>query len=263
VVVYIFKEDAPQGGYNIRLLLQHRGEIALETFSINTMNGTKQGLSERLRVGVFSLWERQLHQPFVVALGDGSLAHDKFEFYIRQDALFLDVLTKTFGYAVTKTNDHEEMEQFGKLLLNTLLVEEELHRRYGERFGLTASEMLHTPMAPTNYAYTRHLLFIAATGTLPELLTAILPCAWIYADIGHHLIGNTSSAPEHPYADWLATYSSQDYDAVGLWIREHLDRHTNSITPQQEARLHEIFLISTRYEWLFWDMAWRLEEWPI
>jgi thiaminase/transcriptional activator TenA len=244
------------------MLLQNRGQIALETFPKNTANVAKQGLSERLRASVSSLWERQLHHPFVVALGDGSLAHNNFEFYIRQDALFLDVLTKTFGYAVTKAHNHEEMEQFGKMLLNTLLVEEELHRRYGERFGLTASDMLNTPMAPTNYAYTRHLLSIAATGTLPELLAAILPCAWIYAEIGHHLTGNALPAPEHPYADWLATYISPDYDAVGLWIRERLDMHTTSITSQQEARLHEIFLTSTRYEWLFWDMAWRLEEWP-
>lgn len=237
--------------------------IALETRSKNTTNTSRQGLSQRLQTSVASLWERQLHHPFVVALGNGSLARANFEFYIRQDALFLDVLTKTFGYAATKARDHEEMEQFGKLLLNTLLVEEELHRRYGERFGLTANEMLNTPMAPTNYAYTRHLLHIAATGTLPELLTAILPCAWIYAEVGHHLVGDTLPAPEHPYADWLTTYISPDFDAVGIWIRERLDRYAATISPQDEARLYEIFLISTRYEWLFWDMAWRLEDWPL
>ena len=36
-----------------------------------------------------------------------------------------------------------------------------------------------------------------------------------------------------------------------------------AVPPEEEARLHEIFLISTRYEWLFWEMAWRLEEWPV
>ncbi len=152
-------------------------------------------LSERLRESVLPLWQRQLEHPFVVALGNGSLPPANFEFYIRQDALFLDELTKTFAYAATRTSNHDEMEQFGKFLLNTLLVEAELHRRYGERFGLTAGEMAATPMAPTNYAYTRHLLFIAATGTLPELLTAILPCAWIYAEVGRYLVGNTNTRP--------------------------------------------------------------------
>ncbi len=223
---------------------------------------TGRKLSERLREHMLPLWQRQREHPFVVALGNGSLPRANFEFYIRQDALFLDELTKTFAYAVTKTADHDEMEQLGKYVLNTLLVEAELHRRYGQRFGLTPNEMAATPMAPTNYAYTRHLLSIAATGTLPELLTAILPCAWIYAEVGRHLVENTPPTSGHPYVDWLATYASPDFDAVGMWIRERLDARAASLSTEEAARLHEIFLISTRYEWLFWEMAWRLEEWP-
>ena len=222
----------------------------------------RQKLSERLRERVLPLWQRQREHPFVVALGNGSLPRANFEFYIRQDALFLDELSKTFAYAITKTTKHEEMEQFGKYVLNTLLVEAELHCRYGERFELTPAEMAATPMAPTNYAYTRHLLSIAATGTLPELLTAVLPCAWIYAEVGRHLVDNASPASDHPYMDWLATYASPDFDAVGVWIRKQLDTYANTLRAEEEARLHEIFLISTRYEWLFWEMAWRLEEWP-
>lgn len=219
-------------------------------------------LSERLRQSVLPLWQRQLTHPFVVALGNGSLPQAHFEFYIRQDALFLDVLTQTFAYAATKSTDHQEMEQFGKYLLDTLLVEANLHRHYGERFGLTPAEMAATPLAPTNYAYTRHLLSIAATGTLNETLTAILPCAWIYAEVGRHLVGTRPPASGHPYADWLNMYASPDFDAVSLWLRARLDARTKALSQEEEARLQSIFLTSTRYEWLFWDMAWKLEEWP-
>src|SRR5260370_41611019 len=114
-----------------------------------------QRLSERLRESVFALWQRQLDHPFVVALGNGSLPRANFEFYIRQDALFLDELTKTFAYAITKTADHEEMEQFGKFLFNTLLVESALHQRHGKRFVLTPSEIPPNPRAPTTCAITR------------------------------------------------------------------------------------------------------------
>ncbi len=237
--------------------------MPLETGQIASSATTpEQRFSERLRESVRPLWQRQLEHPFVVALGNGSLPRANFEFYIRQDALFLDVLTKTFAYAVGKTSNHDEMEQFGRYILNTLLVEAELHRRYGERFGLTPGEMAATQMAPTNYAYTRHLLAVATTGTLPELLTAVLPCAWIYAEVGRHLVGNTAPPAGHPYADWLATYASPDFDAVEIWIRERLDAHAVSLNPEELGRLFEIFRISTSYEWMFWDMAWRLEGWP-
>jgi thiaminase/transcriptional activator TenA len=164
-------------------------------------------LSELLRASVLPLWQRQLSHPFVVALGEGSLPPANFAFYIRQDALFLDVLTKTFGYAVTKTSDHAEMVQFGTYLLDTLQVEAALHRRYGERLGFTPAEMAATPLAPT-------------------------------------------------------TYASPDFDAVSIWLRARLDTHATRLSPHDVARLYEIFQVSTGYEWLFWDMAWRLEEWP-
>ena len=122
--------------------------------SLKTTQAARQSeqerFSERLRASVLPLWKRQLTHPFVVALGNGSLPQTTFEFYIRQDALFLDVLTKVFAYAATKTNDQAEMEQFGKDLLKTLQVEEELHRRSAQRFGRTRAEMAATPLAPTN-----------------------------------------------------------------------------------------------------------------
>ena len=219
-------------------------------------------LSTYLRQKVLPLWQRQLQHPFVVALGNGSLPQANFQFYICQDALFLDVLTKTFSYALIRATEHEDLQQFGTYALDTLLVEADLHRRYGERFGLTPTQMAAALMTPTNYAYTRHLLSIATTGTLPEIVTAILPCAWIYAEGGRYLVDGRDIAPDHPYADWLATYASEDFDAVGAWLRGWLDRHANRLRSEELARLQEIFLLSTRYEWLFWDMAWRLEEWP-
>lgn len=224
---------------------------------------TQLALSERLRESVLPLWQRQFEHPFVVALGNGSLPRAHFEFYLRQDALFLDVLAKIFAYAITRTEDHGEMRQLGQYVLDTLLVESDLHRRYGERFDLTPAEMAATRMAPTNYAYTRHLLAVATTGTLPEILTVGLPCAWIYAEIGRHLVKDGPPAGNHPYADWLATYASPDFDAVEIWLREHLDACATSLRPLEEARLFELFRVSTNYEWFFWEMAWQREEWPL
>lgn len=227
------------------------------------METAGQPLSERLRESVRSLWQSQFEHPFVQALGNGSLPTANFAFYICQDALFLDVLTKTFAYAVTKADEHDEMQQLGQYVLNTLLVEADLHRRYGERFGLTPAEMATTRMAPTTYAYTRHLLTIAATGTLPEILSACLPCAWIYAEIGRHLLKDGLPVADHSYTDWLTTYASPDFDAVGTWLRGHLDARAGSLHPAEETRIFEIFRVSTNYEWLFWEMAWQQEGWPL
>jgi thiaminase (transcriptional activator TenA) len=221
--------------------------------------------TDNLRAAALPIWEQQLAHHFVTALGDGTLPREVFEFYIRQDARFLDELTKTFAYATTKTSDPAEMQRFGELLLNTLAVEQALHQQYAARFGLTVAEMMATPLAPTNYAYTRHLLHIAATGSLAELITSILPCAWIYAEVGRHFTARLGGPPaaDHPYAEWISTYAGDEFEAVGAWLRERLNERAAALAPAEQRRLEEIFLISSRYEYMFWDMAHRLERWPV
>jgi thiaminase (transcriptional activator TenA) len=219
--------------------------------------------SDRLRASAQHIWNKQLEHPFVKALGDGSLPREVFEFYIRQDARFLDHLSKAFAFAVTRSDDRDEMAMFAERSLHTLAVEKALHHQFAARFGLTVDEMTATPMAPTNYAYTRHTLHIAATGSLAALITAVLPCAWIYAVVGRHFTEGGLPGPEHPYAEWIATYASPEFAKVGAWLRERLNLRA-AVMPEAELQaLEAIFITSSRYEYMFWDMAWRREQWVV
>ena len=221
--------------------------------------------TDRLREAARPIWDAQMAHPFVKALGDGTLPRENFEFYIRQDARFLDELTKTFSFAATKTYVPEEMERFNGMAAHTLQVEAALHHVYAGKFGLTVEKMRATPMAPTNYAYTRHLLSICATGSIAAAITAVLPCAWIYAVVGTHFVGLFGGAPPagHPYADWLATYASADFEETGRWLRERLNLRAEALAVDELSSLENIFLTSSRYEYMFWDMAWRRETWPV
>jgi thiaminase (transcriptional activator TenA) len=221
--------------------------------------------TDRLREAARPIWDQQLEHPFLKALGDGSLPAETFEFYIRQDSRFLGELAKGFAYAVTKTSDADEMRYLSERAQHTLEVEQALHQTYARRFGVSVAEMIATPMAPTNYAYTRHMLSIAATGSFAATITAMLPCAWIYAVVGRHFTALLGGAPPpgHPYAQWLGTYASPEFEEVGAWMRARVNERA-AVAPESElAHLEQIFVISSRYEYMFWDMAWRREQWPV
>ncbi len=210
-----------------------------------------------------AIWDAQLTHPFVVALADGTLPPETFRFYILQDALFLTELAKTFAFAATKTNDRDRIIRFGELLLDTIRVERALHEMYAAQFGLTIAQMQGVPMAPTNYAYTRHMLSVAATGTLAEAVTVTLPCAWIYAVVGEHFTAQGEPPEEHLYRDWLKTYANPDFAAVGAWLRDVVDDEAARLDERGRERLRQIFRTSSEYEWLFWQMAWTREAWPV
>ncbi len=209
------------------------------------------------------IWDVQLTHPFVVALGKGTLPTRKFKYYILQDARYLEELARVFALGAQRAADPDTALHFAKLVEDTITVERGLHENYGKRWKLTPKAMRSTPLAPTNFAYTRHMRSVAQQGTLCELTVVALPCAWVYCVIGQHLLKRGEPRPKHPYREWLLMYGSPEFAEVTRWMRALVDREAKSAGKAEKERMIEAFLISSRYEWMFWDMAWREERWPV
>ncbi|MEK6525618.1 MAG: thiaminase II, partial [Nitrospirota bacterium] len=207
---------------------------------------------DHLRKKAQPIWDAQLAHPFVVALGKGTLPERKFKYYILQDARFLGDLARVFAAAVQKAPDAESALRFAKLVEETITVERGLHERYGRCWKMTPNQMTSIPMAPTNYAYTRHMLAVAATGSAAEITVVALPCAWIYCVVGQHLLKKGPPRPGHPYRDWLILYASPEFAEVQRWMRGKVDAWAKSAGRDEKKRMEEAFIISSRYEWMFW-----------
>ena len=219
--------------------------------------------SDHLRQLASPIWKAQLHHPFVVALGKGTLPLQKFRYYILQDARYLEELAKVFAAGAEKAEDADTALRFAQLVEETIVVERGLHESYGKKWKLTAPDMRATPLSPTNYAYCRHMRSVAQTGTLGEITVVALPCAWVYCEVGQHLLAQGPPKPSHPYSEWLALYGSPEFAKVAKWMRTVVNRCAKSAGKAEKSRMEEAFLISSRYEWMFWDMAWREERWPV
>lgn len=219
--------------------------------------------SNHLRKLTVSIWEAQLSHPFVVALGDGTLPEQKFKYYILQDARFLGDLSRVFAAGILRAPDPDSALRFAKLAEETITVERSLHENYGQRWNLTPKQMSSIPMAPTNYAYTRHMLTVAASGTAAEVTVVALPCAWIYCVVGQRLLRKGHPPKSHPYRDWLMLYASPEFAEVQIWMRKKVDQWAKTAGKDELRRMEESFIISSRYEWMFWEMAWNEEHWPV
>jgi thiaminase/transcriptional activator TenA len=219
--------------------------------------------SNHLRKLTVSIWDAQLSHPFVTALGDGTLPEQKFQYYILQDARFLGDLSRVFAAGALRAPDSDSALRFVKLAEETITVERGLHENYGKRWNLTPKQMTSVPMAPTNYAYTRHMLAVAAAGTAAEVTVVALPCAWVYCVVGRHLLRKGPPPKNHPYRDWLMLYASPEFAEVQVWMRKKVDQWAKTAGKAELRRMEESFIISSRYEWMFWEMAWNEEQWPV
>jgi thiaminase/transcriptional activator TenA len=74
-------------------------------------------------------------------------------------------------------------------------------------------------------------------------------------------LSEASPPEDRRYADWIVQYASEEFEEALDWLRSELDRLAVGASEEKRARLHEIFLTSTRYEWMFWEMCWSGETW--
>ncbi|MCZ8518524.1 MULTISPECIES: thiaminase II [Paenibacillus] len=218
--------------------------------------------TERLQSKLEGVWRQNHAHPFVREMGAGTLDREKFRFYMVQDYLYLIDYAKLFALGSVKAHDLATMERFAALLHSTLHEEMALHRAYAARFGISEEELETAEPSPITLAYSHYMLHAAQNGSLAELVAALLPCMWSYWEIGKELSGIPGAADHEYYGEWIRMYSSEDFGALAQWCIGLLDELAEGRSERDLARLEEIFLHTTRYEYMFWDMAYHGQMWP-
>lgn len=208
------------------------------------------------------LWQQALNHPFVQSIGSGAMPVDKFRYYLVQDYLYLIAYSRVLALAVYRAPSVETMREMSALLHSTLETEMALHRKYAAEFGITTDALENATPAPSMLAYTSYMLDIASRGDFIANLTCILPCAIGYAEIGKKL-KNDGKKPDNPYQAWIDTYAGEEFQDYARRLAELVDETAVGLPARIVDELFEIFAASTKYEWMFWEMAWTLEEWQV
>lgn len=220
--------------------------------------------TKRLYENVQPIWEKNHQHPFVQELGRGTLAEEKFIQYMKQDYVYLIDYAKLLAVGVTKAHNLEMMNKFSSVLHDTLHFEMELHRQFAEEFGITREELEKTKPTPDNLAYTNYMLNVAQNGSLAEVVASLLPCAWDYSEIGKLLrkqYGDQLST--NRYAKWIETYDSEEFGQGAKWLIDLMDELADGKPERELAVLEKHFQITSKYEYLFWDMNYFKRDWPL
>lgn len=204
--------------------------------------------------------ERVLDHPFLRGLGDGTLDGGAFRFFVVQDAIYLRDYARALALLGARAPDEASLLLFTRHAINALEVERSLHGELFGEFGIDAGRALATEPAPTCLAYTSYLLRVAQGGSFAEGLGAILPCYWLYGEVGRTLLGPGS--PNPLYQRWIESYADAGYGAVVEEVLAVVDRVWPGLGSGERTRLLQHARRTSRYEWCFWDMAWRQEQWP-
>jgi thiaminase (transcriptional activator TenA) len=202
-----------------------------------------------------------LEHPFLTGLADGSLSREAFEFYVIQDALYLRKYAQSLALVASRAQDTAQTEMFARHAAGVVSAEMNLHSTLLVELGIDPATADAAEEAPTTLAYTSYLLATTGGGTYAEGVGTVLPCYWIYWEVGKHLLKLGSPNPR--YQQWIDTYGAEEFGDEAREVIAATEELSHDLSARERERVRQHFVTTSRYEWMFWDMGYRREPWPV
>lgn len=218
------------------------------------------GLSDELRAGVESIWEKVVTHPFVTQMADGSLDRRIFDIYFDQDYLFLRDWAILLSLATAKAPDFDAARELVGFLHLGLGGEEGLFQEAFRERGLSREDVKGLQYLPTTQHYSGYLRTLAYEGTFTEVAATLLAVEWPYLDWAERAQQAGKKPRDRYYQTWIDIHTSPGMSGFVAWLRSVVDGCAP--TPEQREKLRKIFLDVLRYEYQFFEMACRDENWP-
>ena len=187
---------------------------------------------------------------FIRGLADGSLTERHFAYYLAQDAIYLNGYSRVLSRAAAIAPTEAEQLFWARSAQQCLEVESELHRTW------LSTRTVDSGLGPVTKSYVDHLLASSVSGSYGVLVAAVLPCFWLYAEVGaalHEEFLAAGSPSGHPYADWLRTYADEDFAAATRQAVRITDDAARAASETERQAMRLAFRQSCRYEVEFFD----------
>ncbi|WP_313380319.1 thiaminase II [Proteiniphilum saccharofermentans] len=204
------------------------------------------------------VYEKILALPFIKRLINGTLPKETFLFYICQDAIYLSDYGKVLTGIASKLEDPGHIEAFIHFAGGTLAVEKVLHQSFMQELKSNGA----IEPSPSCLLYTSFLQKQLANAPIEVALATVLPCFWVYKEVGDYILEHQTK-DNNPYQKWIDTYGGEEFARSVISAIAICDEIAEQCTEDRKKAMTESFIISTKLEWLFWDSAYRQEQWPV
>lgn len=212
--------------------------------------------SEQTWQTIAPIYKKIIEMPFITELMDGTLDKKRFQFYITQDAGYLEHFGRALSLIGARATHITDALAFMRFAENALVVESILHESYCKDYGILRKAALQ----PACHHYVHFLKSTAALDAVEVGMAAVLPCFWIYKAVGDHILHN-QNAQDNPYQEWIDTYAGEEF---GIAVKQAIsicDNVASNTTEQIRTAMTEAFVTASLLEYDFWKGAYELRKW--
>lgn len=202
------------------------------------------------------IYQKIIEMPFIEELQRGTLPLEKFQFYMGQDSFYLENFARSLALIGARAHRVSHALDFIRFAEGAIVVEKALHDSYFQEFGLNQRGSIE----PTTHHYINFLKSTSALDQVEIAMAAVLPCFWIYQEVGDSIYKNQLSE-DNPYQKWIDTYAGKEFKELVIKAKNICDSVAENCTPQQQERMTQAFVEASKLEFMFWDSAYQLKTW--
>lgn len=215
--------------------------------------------SEQLWQRNLDLYQETLALPFNQELARGTLSREAFSHYVIQDAHYLLAYGRALAVCAAKAYEADDVMQFSEAAKIAIVVERSLHDSFMQEFDVSKHQFETTPLTLACHHYTSFLTATAWSESYPVVLAALLPCFWIYAEVGRAIV--SQSVPNNPYQAWIDTYAGEEFHTAVRNVIATVDKVAARCDADTLEKMHAAYTMGAKLEWLFWDSAYHQRQW--
>jgi thiaminase/transcriptional activator TenA len=207
------------------------------------------------------IYQAILTMPFNRELSNGSLTEARFKHYMIQDAHYLEGFARALSLASSKGWQADHIVQFADAAKTAIVVERSLHEDYFVRFGVDTETFAASEPTPVCEHYVSYLLRVASLEPFEVVLAALLPCFWIYLEVGKHI--QQHAHQPNLYQAWINTYAGDEFEKAVKQVIVVVDESAKQASARNLDAMHHAFTRATQLEWMFWESAYHQRAWPV
>lgn len=216
-----------------------------------------QNWYEQTRKKTENIFQAIIKHNFVKELMDAKLDEDTFGFYVNQDSLYLSEYKKALVGVGSKCHRAEETQFFYEAATGIIQVENALHKEFLQE------KYINPEPSPTCELYNSYLARVVHNESVEVGVAAVLPCFTIYKEVGDYILKTQSNKGSNPYQAWIDTYASEEFALAVEQAINIVNTYALTASPENLAKMEEVFIKTSKLEWMFWDSAYKQEEWKI
>ena len=216
-----------------------------------------QNWYEQARAKTEDIFQSIISHDFVTELTQATLDKDTFGFYVNQDSLYLSEYKKALVTVGTKCHRPEDTQFFYESATGIIQVEDALHKQFLEK------KYSHPEPSPTCELYNSYLSRIVNNESVEVGAAAVLPCFTIYKEVGDFILKTQTNKGSNPYQTWIDTYASEEFELAVKQAINIVNTYALTASPASLAKMQEVFIKTSKLEWMFWDSAYKQETWNI